>query len=316
MNRFKALILVIFLAFTSWQCYGNSVTPSDFRVSDKHKIKVYENFPLDQANPAIERVVIVIHGVARNAGEYFGYAQTAAQKEKVEGQTLIIAPNFKIESDPLEPGELFWKDSWKFGDLSSLGAMSSYEILDQLIGQIWLSGHFPSLRKISVIGHSAGGQTVARYAAGSPIVDRYPLKISYVIANPSSYLYFSPERFDRVKGFTIPKTDCPEYDTYPYGINRPNQYMNRLPSQELQLRFNHRDVTLLLGEADTLSEYLDTSCEANLQGKNRIERGQTYYHFIKTFYPKSRLQLKTVPGVGHSGEEMIQSKAASELLFH
>lgn len=316
MRLFNLLIIISFLVVLPGLSYGDSIAPSDFKISEKHKIKIFENFPLNQPNSAIERAIIVIHGVARNADEYFGYAQTAAQKEKVEGQTLIVAPNFKIESDPLDPGELFWKDGWKFGDLSALGMLSSYEVLDQLIGEIWLSGHFPSLQKISVIGHSAGGQTVARYAAGSPIVDRYPLKISYVIANPSSYLYFSPERFDRVKGFTIPKTDCPEYDTYPYGINRPNRYMGRLPSQELQLRFNHRDVTLLLGEADTLSEYLDTSCEANLQGKNRIERGQTYYHFIKTFYPKSRLQLKTVPGVGHSGEEMIQSKAASELLFH
>jgi len=315
-NSFKILKVLCFLAIASSPLYSHYVSPSDFYISKTHKIKVYENFPINQLNTDIERVVIVVHGIARNADEYFDFARTAAQIENVEGKTLILAPHFKTESDPLEPDELFWNNSWKFGDLSAFETVSSYEVLDQIVEKIWLEGHFPSLRKISFIGHSAGGQTIARYAAGSPIIDRYPLNISYIVSNPSSYLYFRPERFDQIKGFAVPNFDCAEYDSYPYGTGQPNSYMGKVSSQELQLRFNHRDVTLLLGEEDKLSDYLDTSCEANLQGKTRIERGQIYHRFIKTFYPESRLKLKTVPKVGHSGKDMIQSKAARELLFH
>ncbi len=315
MKIFKLLILLSVLILFSKGSHAHKLSPSDFQLSKNFKIKLYENFPLNHPNPSIERVVIVVHGIARNADEYFDYTQGAAQLEGLEDQVLILAPHFKVESDPRESNELYWRDSWKFGDLSANGNFSSYDILDRIIENIGLSGKFPALKKIILIGHSAGGQVIARYAAGSPIIDRYPLQISYVISNPSSYLYFSPERFNQKNGFVIPEVNCPDYHSYPYGIRETNSYMGHTGPEELQVRFNHRKVTLLLGESDTLSDYLDTSCEANLQGKDRFERGLNYYKFIKTFYPESYLQLKTVPNIGHSGREMIQSKPGRELLF-
>lgn len=287
-----------------------------FKVNGRYVLNTYQSASIHQFNPLIERAVIVIHGVARNADEYFDYTHQAAIQSDALKDSLILAPHYKLESDSKSNNELFWGSSWKFGDLSLESKISSFEVLDQLIEEIWLGGNFPNLKKVVVIGHSAGGQFVARYAAGTPLINRTPFQISFVIANPSSYFYFSPERWHENKGFIIPDNQCPEYDVYPYGTTQLNSYMEKVSIRELQERFIHRSVFLLLGEEDHLSQYLDTSCEANLQGKDRFERGMNYYKFIKTFYPKSSTKLRTVPGVGHSGEKMIQSSVAREILFH
>ncbi len=316
METFFKILLWFGLIFSSFSWPLEVQPPIDFDVNSQSKLKVYVNFPLKVVNPKIERAVIVVHGVARNADEYFSYALKSAMQEGVENETLIIAPHFKIDSDSKEFNELYWSESWKFGDKSHGDRVSSYEIIDKLITEISSNGHFPSLKKVTLIGHSAGGQFVARYSAGSLPPTHSQLKLTYVIANPSSYLYFGPERWDGEKSFAIPDAGCPEYDVYPYGLNHPNSYMGQTSSQELQKRFNSRDIFLLLGNQDTLTEYLDMSCEANLQGKNRWERGLTYYRFIKSYFPESHLQWREVPGIGHSGEEMIQSSQAKSLLFH
>lgn len=316
MTKRKYLLFFVFFIIRTATSVGHNFSPSDFSLASHSKIKVYGNFPLNFTNPDIETAIIVIHGIARNADDYFKYVIDASALENLENRTLVVAPHFKNDSDTKELDELYWTDSWKFGDKSVEKEISSYEIIDRIAESIWLNGHFPNLRKIVVIGHSAGGQFVARYAAGSPIVDRFSIQVSYVISNPSTYLYFNDKRIDGNKGFITPDNSCPEYNVFPYGVEKMNSYMSHVSSYELSNRFNHRNVALLLGEADTLDEYLDTSCEANLQGKNRFERGLNYYQFIKTFFPDSRLQLKTVHNVGHSGKEMIQSKTGRELLFH
>jgi hypothetical protein len=317
MLLFKSLKLItIFIYVCLGTAQASDLKPSDFAIKNNTTINIFHNFNLNQVNPNIERAVIVIHGVARNADEYFEYALTAAVEEKIESQTLIVAPHFKIDSDPLKPRELYWKESWKFGDLSHSDHVSSYEVIDKLIEDISSKTYFPNLKKLTVIGHSAGGQFVARYAAGSQSVSNSSLPLFFVVANPSSYLYFSPERWVEPKGFSVPNTDCTEYDSYPYGTLIRNTYMSKPSSQELGQQFNNRNVFLLLGEEDHLTDYLDMSCEANLQGKDRFERGMNFFRFIKTFYPKSLIHLKTVKNVGHSGEKMIRSAEAKKILFH
>ena len=39
-----------------------------------------------------------------------------------------------------------------------------------------------------------------------------------------------------------------------------------------------------MGEADHDTDYLDQSCEANLQGKDRFDRAQNYNHYIKFIF--------------------------------
>ena len=50
-------------------------------------------------------------------------------------------------------------------------------------------GIFPNLKTVVVVGHSAGGQFVNRYAAGGAGCPNPLVEVRYVIMNPSSYLY-------------------------------------------------------------------------------------------------------------------------------
>ena len=72
---------------------------------------------------------------------------------------------------------------------------------------------FPNLKNITLFGFSAGAQTVLRYAAMPNYQSRNLfVQVKFVISDPSTYLYLSPERpytyvdedgFNRV-GFRMP----------------------------------------------------------------------------------------------------------------
>lgn len=70
---------------------------------------------------------------------------------------------------------------------------------------------FPNLNQIVVGGHSLGAQTVQRYTAiGNKLNTKTP--VSYWIANPDSYVWFSTSR-------PLDTSECPSYDDYREGYS-------------------------------------------------------------------------------------------------
>ena len=64
------------------------------------------------------------------------------------------------------------------------------------------------------------------------------------------------------------------------------------------------------------SDSLDTGCEANLQGANRLERARNYASYIETFSQWSQnADFREVRGVGHSSADMLQSRRARNAMF-
>ena len=53
-------------------------------------------------------------------------------------------------------------------------SISSFEVIDQIISHIAEPDLFPNLATIVVAGHSAGGQHVNRYAAGTRLPSLLP----------------------------------------------------------------------------------------------------------------------------------------------
>ncbi len=61
---------------------------------------------------------------------------------------------------------------------------------------------------------------------------------------------------------------------------------------------------------------LDKSCEGNMQGRFRLERGQFYYAYLQLYSNKKKIhQIEVVPDVAHDGDKMVNSKAARKFLF-
>lgn len=272
--------------------------------------------------PDVTRVLIIVHGRLRNAQTYLKSAEDAADHAAQADNTLVIAPQFlnetDIERNHLDDQVLRWNgNDWMAGDASvGPGHISSYGVIDQIIKHLGNRKLFPALKEIVVAGHSGGGQVVQRFALTGhdhPALQTEGVSLRYVVANPSSYAYFSPQRpvkFD--------PTSCPGFNDWKYGMQNLPDYAGDQSAQQLEQSYVSRDVTYLLGQLDTDPNHpaLDKGCEAETQGAYRLIRGHNYFDYLKQRHPQLTQKLVEVPGVGHNGDAMFTSPEGQNALFN
>lgn len=274
-----------------------------------------------QPLPQIQRALIIVHGRLRNAQTYLHSAEQAASQAGQGANTLVIAPQFLNESDVqrnhLERQVLRWKgNDWMAGEASiGPGQVSSYGALDQIIKHLGNRTLFPALKEIVVAGHSGGGQVVQRFALighDHPTLQREGISLRFVVANPSSYAYFSPQRPVRFDA-----AGCPGFDTWKYGLHQLPDYARGQSAEQLEQAYVSRTITYLLGQQDTDPNHpaLDKSCEAEAQGAYRLIRGHNYFDYLKQRHPQLSHRLVEVPGVGHNGDGMLTSPEGQKALF-
>ena len=274
-----------------------------------------------QPLPKVTRALIIVHGRLRNAQTYLQIGIDAATHAGVGGTTLVIAPQFLNQSDVkrnhLGNQVLRWKgNDWMAGEASTApGQVSSYGALDQIIKHLGNRKLFPALKEIVIAGHSGGGQVVQRFALTGhdhPLLKTEGISLRYVVANPSSYAYFSPQR--PVKFDTA---SCPGFNDWKYGMQNLPDYAKGQSAQQLEQAYVSRDITYLLGQQDTDPNHpaLDKSCEAETQGAYRLIRGHNYFDYLKQRHPQLTQRLVEVPGVGHDGDKMFTSPEGQKVLF-
>jgi PKD repeat protein len=293
------------------------------------------NIDLSQVNYTVDRAIISLHGGSRNADDYFVYSRDAGTLAGgADATTAIIAPQFLIESDlkvhKLPSSILYWtSNGWKKGNTSQSSnkiprpfTVSAFSVIDRIIERLADAQAFPLITDLVFAGHSAGGQFVNRYAAGGSLAGTRPgLFFRYVVTNPSSYLYFSPERAEdgTTDVFSVPDVQsCPSYNDYKYGLQDLNSYMTGVGAAEIGQRYRSRSVVTFLGwnDNDPNHSSLATSCPAMFQGEHRRERGEIHFNHVQKEFGAEildRQRLDYVPGVGHSGRRMFQSNCG---LFH
>ena len=285
-------------------------------------LKSYQSFSLVGGDSLVTQAVIVVHGVDRNANDYFSNMNDAATLAGRSLSTIVIAPQFQTSDDTPTADEPVWTSSgWRAGDLSSstgpLPRISSYAAIDTILARLSNRTKFARLARIVVVGHSAGGQLVHRYAATSRIASSLSdIPIRYIAANPSTWLYLGPER-GAGNGFAIPASaaDCADYDDWHYGLQSRNTYANAVTVTLLKQNLVSRDVIVMLGTADTLTADLDVSCGADLQGPRRYQRGLTLMNYMNALNPGNGHRLVTVVGVGHSSSAMFTSGDGRRAIF-
>ncbi|MBJ2247985.1 alpha/beta hydrolase [Pseudomonas haemolytica] len=326
MNRRLGLVLglVASCCTTTWadeKTHGVKVVSPDRFHLEAGDLSLGLSQDWRQPLPKVTRALIIVHGRLRNAQTYLHSGEDAAEHARVAANTLVIAPQFLNQADVkgnhLGNQVLRWKgNDWMAGEPSTgPGQISSYGALDQIIKHLGNRTLFPALKEIVVAGHSGGGQVVQRFALTGhdhPLLQTEGIRLRYVVANPSSYAYFSPQRpvpFDTAS--------CPGFNDWKYGMQNLPDYVGDRGAQQLEHAYVSRDITYLLGQQDTDPNHpaLDKGCEAEAQGAYRLIRGHHYFDYLKLRHPQLSHKLVEVPGVGHDGDKMFTSPEGEKVLF-
>ena len=302
-------------------------------------IPAYTSCNIEKPNADIKRAVIVVHGRLRDADKYFDLTLRAAKASSAASDTVVIAPQFLSTADAarhnVDPNFARWNTEAWLGGEGAKGPfpLSSFEVIDALVAKLADRAHFPNLERIVIAAHSGGAQIVQRYAvvgradqvlakAGlQPYADGMEdatakataMRVRYVVANPSSYLYFDATR-------PRPNDRCAEVDRWRYGVNEPVAYVQG-DMKAIEQRYLTRRVIYLLGGADVDPNHpaIDKTCMAEAQGINRLERGNAYFAHVTKRAKLQNIALRhtriEVPGVAHDADLMFNSVCGKAAMF-
>jgi pimeloyl-ACP methyl ester carboxylesterase len=215
------------------------------------------------------QLLVVFHGLNRDAGPYRDHARTLADRLCA----VVVAPEFDKQRFPTAQYQL---------------GGSTVELVAPLVGWARQTAAQPAMPYI-LIGHSAGGQFLARVAAYTT-----PPAQRIVIANPSTWV--------------LPDASLAK----PYGFGG-------VPNAEQAMRaYLALPIVALLGGDDTGSNNLTMTKEAMAQGPNRLTRGHNTFEMAKAVAQKRGWPfgwtLVEVLGVGHDSTKMFSApQTAAEL---
>ncbi|MEM6689793.1 MAG: hypothetical protein AAF664_10225 [Planctomycetota bacterium] len=288
-----------------------------------------------EPNPSITRILFSIHSSGFDARQYYNNAHQAASRVRgALDQTLIVAPQFYEKSaipHSIPEGLLFWRTSpYRGSARSAIGpnvtaiSLSAFAVIDEWLGGLIESGNMPNVREIVMVGHSAGGQFVQRYA----MVGKYQndkIQFRYVVSAPSSFAYPSAERYSSTKRkFVVPDAStiakCPKYNHWGYGLEEPYGYFAAQDATKIATSYAKKRVFYVVGQnyADPHDRSLGKSCGAMMQGSHRLQRMQVYQAFLEFKFGKSinrYHKFAVVPKVGHYGLGTMTSTAGLRALF-
>jgi len=283
-------------------------------------LALYLSRDWDRPQPDITRAIVTVHGILRNADTYRTIAEAARAASGVDLESvLLVEPQFLDEVDAAAqhlPAEtLRWAGTnWEGGD-DAVGPapISSFAALDAILARLADRASFPALKTVVVAGHSGGGQLVQRYAVagrGDSALVKAGIHVRYLVANPSSYVYFSAERPIGDEFAVFDAAACPAYDRWKYGMTGLPPYVRGHNAAELEAAYAARDVVYLLGAADTnpRDRTLDKSCMAEAEGPDHLARGLAYFRYMQRRHGTALAhRLLVAPDVGHDGDRMFTS---------
>jgi poly(3-hydroxybutyrate) depolymerase len=232
-------------------------------------------------------IVVVCHGVSRNAADYRDYAITLAERFNV----LVVAPLFDKERFPLARYQ-------RGGLLGADGAVQprdawTYAFIPRIVAQVRELEGRPAL-PYYLIGHSAGGQFLGRLAAFLP-----GEAVRIVAANPGSHLF--PDREQE----------------FGYGFGG---LPSALSDDAVLRAYLAAPLTLYLGTGDITPEHsFDQSPAGMRQGPNRLERGRACFAAAERLarargWAFNWTKVET-PGIAHDGARMFAAPEVGRALF-
>jgi hypothetical protein len=303
-------------------------------IGNNTKMRYCRNRALSSETAAVKRAVIVIPGSESPAKDFYDKVLKIGEEEGVLGSTNIIVPQF-LEDDGegqtvlqklgLTNDYAFWSGGWRQGNSAKNGdGVSSFEMVDFIVRR--LIEHNSNLEHIAVVGHSAGGQFVNRYAAGTNIVSfaatarpNKPVSMSFGVSSAGSFVFLNEDR-------PVSPANCSDYNRYKYGLDDLNSYMNDSTDDQIIWRSLTRHVRYFVGALDTGA---DTGCQVTVQGLNHVVRMRNYMNHLNDVCVEqygsatcdtSRFQdgkaFWEIANVGHDSTKLFRSDVGRKILFH
>ncbi len=261
-------------------------------------IPLATNISADEIQYGVERAIIVIHDESRDAPGVFSLMTTLAGAQN--SSTAILAPQFLLPTDLMrfvdylpDKGKDFasWPIvGWTSGDDTTQTpgkkGISSFTAIDMLLMYLSDRTIFPDLRTVVIAGYGAGGNFVQRYASFSKahdLVTKALIDVRYLVAGAKSFLYQTPARATGKRSFGLPdKAKCPEYNAYPFGMEKLNNYARRQGMNAAKIDYGTRDITYI--NASASGAPLDTECSTIAQGATSAVRAEIYQRYLKLIY--------------------------------
>ena len=306
---------------------------------------VYRSYSLEVRNLQITRVLVMMHGKNRDADHYYSTAMAAAFLAHAMQDTAVVAPFMASSApacgDPVTPPQIDFScsgDSWRAGASAvSDPHLTSFDFVDEILRKAATSGVFPNLRQIVVAGHSAGGQFAMRYAMSNKLHEQLGVKLSYVVANPSSYPWPDTARplptgdahpsaaeqawqdqhpHARFEFGALDTSQCPDFNHWPFGLDgRTTGYTRDMESQGLVRQLASRPTTYVLGQIDVLPVAgFDSSCAAMMQGPTRRARGEAFVAYMQQ-RSRAHHSIRIVPDCGHNARCIFTADEVLPILF-
>ena len=286
-------------------------------------LPVFSNLDLNEDNFGINKVIVVMHGLNRNAYDYYSSIEQITSLLGLQNETHIIVPQFLLLEDiehwSLGPTIPYWQNNtgWITGNqsLSTLQhprdfLLSSYTIIDSLLSDV--IARYSDVEDIIFVGNSAGGQLLNRFAGGSPATLNE--KIKFIISAPSSFLYFDENRYEYPNSWTQP-TGCINYNNYKYGLDELNNYMSVASGDSIIARYHNRNITYLVGGLDYGGT---TDCQSMVQGQNRLERSLNYYNYLQYYFGEqitNTHNIAIINDVSHNYDDIFNSVCGRKTIF-
>ena len=237
----------------------------------------YKNGPL----------VLVFHGMLRNAEEYCRHAQPIAERYHV----IVAAPLFDTTR--------FSSDDYNRGGVMKKGVVEprekwTFTRVPEIVDAIRSHESAPTL-PYYLLGHSGGGQFLVRFAGFCPTDAK-----RIVAANPGTDLF--------------PRRDW----EYGYGFGG---LPSALSNDDALKRYLAAPLILYLGlkDIDPQHSELDRSADAEREGAYRLQRGRACFEFAQNL-ARSRgwafnWRKVGVAGIAHDGKAMFAADEAGVALF-
>ena len=262
------------------------VGPSQISVAiDGTELELYTYKPESYKG---EKLILVFHGVNRNADTYRDNSKNMGDRFSA----LIVAPKFDTERFPSR--------KYQFGGILNADRSAAkpeewtYALIPKLATEVRRIERNPELR-YWIIGHSAGGQFVARMAAFQETgAERL------VAANPGSHLF--------------PTLSAP----FGYGFG---SLPGELSSDEVLKRYLAAPLTIYLGTADDKpDDNFDSSPNAMRQGEGRYQRGKACFAAAESLAKEKgwtfNWNIVEADGVAHDHAKMFDHPNCERALFN